>query len=1003
MNDLVDLRLADLYLAYRKAKADAYYDSGHLDVLAFVRYEDDLHSNLKRLLKRIKAGAAWVSASDIGAYAFVPKSIDINGDGKSDTLFYKCLNPTEEWERRWSESNRAKAKLRQVIRPTVDFQIFSALWIIEAGHKYDEILNPETSYGHRLRRAGVPNEALRGRSLNLECSGLFEPYFSAYKQWRNNGLNAMRQNLQRGERIFGVTMDIQSFYHRASPKFLLREEFISRFNVDLSPLGFKLTHSLVEAIDTWYRATPDAQIRPQGCLPVGLSASKIIANVLLAELDQKMADRLSPFYYGRYVDDIFLVLRGDSSIRSGAEMMKFFARAMPNLLEFEAASELNLNQQLRLKLPYAPSIEVDLVFGGDKQKVFNLFGKHGLDLIRQIEHQIRLHSSEHRLLAILPLESDAMATRTLLAQSDASLEADALRKADVVSVKRLGFALLMRDVESYARDLHPREWLTIRKSFYDLVQRHLLTPIGFFSYSAHLPRVLGLMVCCGDADDAVAFVEEIQRTRELLQRTTTAGTLDAVAFASTILDIKRALAQSLIQATTVTNFRWSAKIIRISRALDDLGDGYSLPKSVEPFKRLSKRVLHADFGKKAYRESWLAGAKRGLPNPQVPAGIEIRRLLRLGAIRSFRKAAKLQMPYWPALTFPTRPINLSEITRAAPELLGHPRELRAALLALRGARARSHDGVSLSASEIGRLRLLQVDGEFKESVRVALPSFLTTMNEWTAAVMGSPSLTRQRYERVRKIINDILRENPVVDYVVFPECSIPPQWASTIARKLAEKRISLIAGLEYRKSSKGIHNEAYISLATKWPWHRTSVIFVQSKFAPAHEERNALGKLKLRLATPTSAAAELTIIQHERFVFAVLICSDMTNIANRYMLQGKIDALIVIEWNRDTETFGALVEATANDLHAYIVQSNNREYGDSRVRVPRKQSFERDLVRVRGGSQDYFVVADLDISALRSFQAETPTTSAGPFKPTPIGFAISEARGGKPRKKQKPS
>ncbi len=991
-----DLRLVDLYLAYRKAKAEAYYDASHFDAIAFLDYERDLHANLRSLLKRLRDGSAFADASEVGQYSYVPKSIEPRrANLQADGMFFKCLDPFEEWHRQWSSEYRAKAKFRLVIRATIDFQVFAALWLIEAGYRYDEVLDPEASFGHRLRRqAAEDSNNPETRPINRDCVGLFEPYFYAYRTWRDRGLKTMRAALAAGKRIYAVTMDIQSFYHRASPDFLLEERFLEKFGIELTPLQYHLTRTLISAIHLWYAETPDATVRPECAIPVGLSASRVIANVLLAELDQEMVTGLSPHYYGRYVDDIFLVFESAQNLQSGVEMMRHLELQLEGRFEFEPATEVT-NNQLRLILSYASREKCDLVFAGEKQKVFNLSGQHGLDLVAQIENQIRHHSSEHRLLAVLPSEEEGMATRTLLAHTDASLEPDALRKADVVSVKRLGIALLLRDMESYARDLGPKEWMEIRESFYELVDRHVLTPIGFFNFSGQLPRVMGLMIACGDCEPAKRMVAGILKVRKALELTTTAGTTEADEFKATFSELKRSLAQAAAQATTVARFSWTKNLLSLSRALDSLSPDFRLPKSTDPFKRLSKRLLHADLGRRPYRDIWLANAQKGLENPPVPSGIEIRRLLRLGAVRAFRKAAELRVPYWPGLAFSTRPISLSEITRAAPNFLKHPRELRAALFALRGSKARSHDGVVLTESEAGNQRVLQVDGVFQGTYRFALPSFLTTDEEWLDAARGTPSLTRKRYERIRRLVNALMTQTPSIDYVVFPECSVPHQWVGTIGRKLAERRISLIAGLEYRMSTKGVHNDAYLSVATDWPWHRTSVIFVQPKFSPAHEERRSLAKFKRRLAIPPPMLQSPTVIRHDGLSFAVLICSDLTNIAHRFALQGEIDVLVVVEWNRDTETFGALVEATANDLHSYVVQSNNRLYGDSRVRSPRKSNYERDLVRVRGGSQDYFVVADIDVEGLRRFQKSTPTASTGPFKPVPIGYSMSSARGGK--------
>jgi len=83
-------------------------------------------------------------------------------------------------------------------------------------------------------------------------------------------------------------------------------------------------------------------------------------------------------------------------------------------------------------------------------------------------------------------------------------------------------------------------------------------------------------------------------------------------------------------------------------------------------------------------------------------------------------------------------------------------------------------------------------------------------------------------------------------------------------------------------------------------------------------------------------------------------------------------------------TFEALVDSAALDIHAYIAQSNTREYGDSRIRAPRKESHERDIVRVRGGLNDHFVVGQIEVNKLRNFQSWHFKNTD--FKPLPDGF-----------------
>jgi len=83
----------------------------------------------------------------------------------------------------------------------------------------------------------------------------------------------------------------------------------------------------------------------------------------------------------------------------------------------------------------------------------------------------------------------------------------------------------------------------------------------------------------------------------------------------------------------------------------------------------------------------------------------------------------------------------------------------------------------------------------------------------------------------------------------------------------------------------------------------------------------------------------------------MIVCSELTNISYRAALRGQVDALFVPERNQDIETFNALVESAALDMHAYVIQCNHRQFGDSRIRAPFKERWKRDILRVKGGGR----------------------------------------------------
>ncbi len=221
---------------------------------------------------------------------------------------------------------------------------------------------------------------------------------------------------------------------------------------------------------------------------------------------------------------------------------------------------------------------------------------------------------------------------------------------------------------------------------------------------------------------------------------------------------------------------------------------------------------------------------------------------------------------------------------------------------------------------------------------------------------------------------------------------MPSQWFISFADKLRFTGSSLVSGIEYRDGGDStVHNQVWASLRTGAPQSSSYVVYVQDKQKPAPFERALLHDLAGLRMVPEMKWEKPTVIAHGDFRFALLICSELTNIEYRSSLRGQIDALIVPEWNKDLHTFESLVESAALDIHAYIVQANHLSFGDSRIRAPRANEWERDIVRVRGGIHDHVVVGEIDYWSLRSHQSALHVQK-GEFKPIPDGFDISPER-----------
>jgi hypothetical protein len=969
--------LADLFKAYRKAKSDAFHDRTHFNAIGFANYEVRLESNLRKLLARLRDPEhRWASdVKFIGGVSYLPKSVEVP-EYDDKRLHFATLDPVQDWIDRCSESGtKLTAGFRQIITPTVDYLVLSALWIIRVGHKFDSCLDRRLAFAHAIRRVG------RSGPVADDAHHLFVPYMDGYRRWRSAGLAAMRESLKDGRRIAAVTMDVERFYHSVSPNFLVRRSFLKKLEIDLTNSELIFTENLVKSINCWYRQTPDYALREEGALPVGLPASRVISNVLLAEFDIAVAEKSNAIYYGRYADDIFLVVPMAEEVKNGESFIKWLRGVMDGWLVLKQASE---GSGLRLDLPYAK--DSTIVFSSKKQKIFFLEGEHGLDLLDQISEKIREYSSEYRELPELPDNEGQMAARALLASPDARLEADALRKAEAVSIRRLGFSMLLSDVEAYAKDLDPNEWRWIRFKFYDLVSRYVVTPSGIFDYFVYIIRVYGLMIACGDIGRATQFLDRFDEVCGVLRDTTTAGDAERTAFVQARRHYFRGFTQAAFCAATTAKFKFNAGFIALLKRTRLVRSSIAVSSA----KTIAKALLLSDQGRRPYHDYWFEERNEEARQPRIPSDYSVRKVLAL--TRQFRERVEggLSAPYWPAVAFPTRPIPLWKLCLAAPMLLTEPGGLEKALLATRGAQVNPwYRDFSFVGFDYKGAHRIGVPTKLGQVRKFGVPSYLTTDDQWAGAFEGTPDKSLARYVGIRRLLNRMLRECPDLNYIALPECSVPFDWLLSISQKLGLRGVSLIAGVENHGVGIGYTNEALISLASNFFGRSNAAIFVQPKLELAHDEAAKCLATSKAYAKPSVNVAR-PIYTHGGLCFSVLICSDLTTIANRSFLQGQVDALFVLEWNKDLSTFEFLVESSSHDLHACVVQVNNRKYGDSRIRMPFEKAHDRDVVQVKGGEHDFFVVASIDFGALRTFQ-RAPTIGEG-YKPLPIGYQMSAYR-----------
>lgn len=1001
--------LHDLGLAYRKAKVDLYYAT-HSCLKDIVDYEENLNERLKDLLSRLNGkDESWLEdKSFLGDYVLVPSGLEAT----LQSLAYQPLiaDPARQWRLQLEQGgakSKPKIEFRLMAHNSIDFHVLSALWLLHVGHVFDSCLK-ESAYGNRLRRT----EKKRFNTLSL---GSFQPYLKPYRDWRDDGITAIREALVAKKHVVALSADIKSYYHRLKPDFMLEHKFLQSHGIELDDKQKRLHRLFITALKGWAKQTP------LGIgLPVGLPASAVIANLALLALDKVIASQLTPLYYGRYVDDVILVLENTNELTGTEDLWKWLVSHSKGLL-VERGSE---------NIDYQPSYlnDCQIEFSTKKTRVFILDPKHGPYLVDSILRHIQERASEWRALPSLPETAEAIKTDIVQALNSNGEAADSLGKADTLSARRAAFAIKLRDFEAYARDLPPSAWGEQRHALFDVAIEHILIMPDYLGMALYLPRLIRLATACEDFCHLRKMLEALEKLVSTVTeynhfcikgRTEGKELSNGKIVLSWTDYLKRMLKDSVQSAfpfkpSSKAKSSWCIEFVPLIKKGSASPLSYIAGLNLKELEDEQRRFFEADLAYHPFRYRGLP--VEVLPSLKLPSKKQLKAYMNPASFLSPQKVVDglRVLADWtrlkrgaaiPAgLLFATRPFTLVELylLDCRPFHEARLESLSKVVLALRGFRLTPKWP---TYNKQGVLRI--PDGNTDGRRRIALSSWMTEERSWVASVMRQPEPDHSRYQRLMTLVDDIVKKNKKLNYLVLPEQSVPCAWYMRLLVKLRNTGISLIAGVQYiHASRRRVRNQVWAALSHDGLGFPNLLIYRQDKQQPAlHEERELerLNHLTLvpEVSWPISGLKDSKrpvligppIIQHGNFMFALLICSELTNIQYRAALRGGIDALFVPEWNKDINSFEPLVESAALDIHAYIIQCNDRQYGDSRIRAPYKEAWQRDLIRVKGGLDDYYVVGEIDYQELRNFQSSYRSPDA-PFKPVPDGFQIAHERKG---------
>ena len=373
--------------AYLRLKSFIYYDSSSLNIrkqiVAFEESESLLKSRMKKLSSEITKGDItsdyWKKLFSKIDYSLAVKTFE-KEDIDDQIIHSQFKNKTFKSER----------EVYFAVIP-VELQIMATIFVKLFGCEIEQSLS-NMPYGHKLDDF----EHFDGVSLSSGLK-LYEPYFHKYQSWRNNAVEAVKNLNERGKNSILVSMDLQNFYHSSRVDFDDLEGFLASHFVfdefDFGDITFesesKFIFNVVKAIHHEYMLC--CELEPIGSkylLPLGLISSGVIANWYLDPLDKAIQKKLSPDYFGRYVDDILIVLplKNGSELPGKNELIKNIFCGSGLLLEQNEGYQLSVEGLTCLKVQTK------------KFQIIHFVSDELTSLLDKYINDAKKKSSEYRLL-----------------------------------------------------------------------------------------------------------------------------------------------------------------------------------------------------------------------------------------------------------------------------------------------------------------------------------------------------------------------------------------------------------------------------------------------------------------------------------------------------------------------------------------------------------------------------------------------------------------------------
>ncbi len=964
-------------------------------------------------------------------------------------------------------------RLTAFIDAPIELHLISVLWILNYGSKIDKKLS-NSCYGNRLLLAPEKAEVIKGSSL-------FRPYFGQYQKWRDETVTTAQTVLKKEKNALVINLDIRDYFHsvRIPKAHIIRREkpryapLIPEYN--LLTVFYKIheyyTRLICKSYHVPYDFADKIDLTNEVILPIGLLSSYVLANDFLSEFDKEIERQIKPAYYGRYVDDIMMVIsepdfnpkNADEFDADEKEFNKYKARVKHRKSKEEQItakfSELNLLEKYFFKnLRSVFSIYDTPVFlspekeNGSENRVLKInshqylycqsdktfayfFDHEESDLvIDKLKKQLNERTSEFR---DFPEEDENEETFEESAYHLNYDNADAkIRTLKDYKEDRFGLTVFLtnnifsalrhdppmgadeiNEVLKFFKGLNCLEFYRLWEKIFTffLVNKYADGYVRFYLHcieelkkidnnipgtkvtaSELLKTMFDYLDCAHELTLALnpGFIESTQNASRHFEFRM------AEIQANPLFYFDHTFEPTKPESFWVVRFR-EANMIRQHYVVHPLlsytkiartsaFDLTSLKLDLANYE-LDEELLENSPRPAKFYECCIAKAFENLKKfDKSSCSLSEGRLIN-NLFNIVQSTKKNKRRYAEEDDAPDRPkfylddayelfkkINSNHF----PPYIFESQDFKDQFFTIYA------DGLTYDKTDSVCVQEILVNTKEKlPKPKIAFANTMVDEKSIIASICGDPVLSRGRYQRLSKILRTARKES--TDILLFPEFFVPVNLLSSITRYAEKNQVLTALGLEHLLINGVAFNFIITILPVEVNKVKDAVVVFRLKnhYAPS-EELLVTGN---HAVVPKPIKYRYDIFNWRNIYFSTYYCFELANSLHRSLMKGKIDLLIGVEWNKDTNYYANIVEASTRDLHLYMAQVNTSQYGDTRLTAP-VASAKKDILRLKGGTNDAILVTELDIEKLRTFQRQTYdlTHNDAEFKPLPPDFPVKD-------------